>query len=184
MFGVRWWIIVQISGATLHGRASQEHGHHGMLLLPRAWERFGLRKCRVRAAGTCPGSVSAYYTLNWVKMQLIRDLYQPKLMCCSRSRCIPSTGMASCKAVTAGVATTITTGLFYFPSFSLLCDCCLKQRSFICQACWRKCSHIGSARLDEGNGPQSIKAKSLPNFWETRFYHLAPKTPLNTLQWD
>lgn len=100
----------------------------------------------MRAAGTCPGSVSASSTLSWVKLQLIRDLYQPKLMCCSRSRCVPPTGMASCKAVTAGVATTITSESFYFPSFAPLCDCCLKQRSFICQACWRKCSRVGSAR--------------------------------------
>lgn len=56
------------------------------------------------------------------------------------------TGMALCKAVMAGVAITVTSGLFYFPSFSPLCDCCPKQQSFVCQTCWGKCSHVGSAR--------------------------------------
>lgn len=83
-----WWITGQVLITTHHGRTSQDHGHCGMLLLPKAWEGFGLRKCRVRAAGTFPGSVHAPSTLSWVQLQLIRDLYQPKLMCFCNSRCV------------------------------------------------------------------------------------------------
>lgn len=97
-------------------------------------------------------------------------------MCCSRSRCVPP--------LMAGVAVTITSGLFYCPSFSPLCDCCLKQQNLFARLAGENALLLDQNRLDEGNGPQSIKAKSLPKFWEIRFYHLAPKRTLNILQWD
>lgn len=110
------------------------------------------------------------------------------MTCCSRSRCVLSLEWLCAEQWWQEWQSQSPQDYFIF--FLFLPPCCFKQQSFICQACWGKCSHVGSAkgthqnRLDEGNGPQPVKAKSLPNFWEIRFFNLAPKWTLNILQWD
>lgn len=96
----------------------------------------------------------------------------------------PPTGMALCKAVMAGVAVTITSDYFIVLLFLPSVIVALNSKILFARFAGENALLLDQNRMDEGNGPQSIKAKSLPKFWETIFYHLAPKRTLNILQWD